>query len=218
MRGRILRGIHVVALTLLMGCGGGTQGTSDTGDRSVKGAFVDGGGRPIASQPMTVAEAGSEEPIVTSSTDEQGRFTMEAPRDIRALRVDLPRQNAEVRVDNLAAEASHLQLKVRLIDSSTQESQRFEYDLGQEGSCLAGAGCTLNIFARGESLPTDSFTLRVVGVCGEESARLITEQQLSVNGGGTIEIAQARLQGCSELVAQLESPIPGLPVEEEPLS
>lgn len=85
---RVLLVISTTSI-ILCGCGGGTTGTSSTGELKLLGTSQTASGAPITDAPMTVYSAQSDDELLASQTDERGAFEMSLPASEEALVVEV---------------------------------------------------------------------------------------------------------------------------------
>ncbi len=85
---RILLAMSAISL-VVSGCGGGTTGTSSTGELKLLGTGQTASGSPLTDAPMTVYSAQTDDELLASETDERGSFEMSLPATEQALVVEV---------------------------------------------------------------------------------------------------------------------------------
>ncbi len=85
---RILLVMSAISL-VVSGCGGGTTGTSSTGELKLLGTGQTASGSPLTDAPMTVYSAQTDDELLASETDERGSFEMSLPATEQTLVVEV---------------------------------------------------------------------------------------------------------------------------------
>lgn len=80
----------LIAISIIVsGCGGGTTGTSSTGELKLLGTGQSASGSPLTDAPMTVYSAQTDDELLASQTDERGSFEMSLPATEQALVIEV---------------------------------------------------------------------------------------------------------------------------------
>ncbi len=118
----LLRRIIIFSIVLSTGCGGGTTGTSSTGDgfnKVFEGTVVTPGGEPISGAKIRLLETGEK-----ATTGIGGKFSLGAqlPGSSATFRVEKENASTEATLSNLSAQSSIVGLRVRLAEALSDSS------------------------------------------------------------------------------------------------
>lgn len=88
-RSRLSRLLCAAMVSLGIGCGGGTTGTSSTGELNLIGRVEKIAGRPFSQAHMVVFSAATQEALSASQTDSLGRFDILLPGSEKSLELEI---------------------------------------------------------------------------------------------------------------------------------
>lgn len=205
-----------ICILALVGCGGGTTGTSSGDTFKLVGITESSQRAPLPDTSMSVLSGANDQVLVESQTDRSGDFEMDLPSDEESLIVDvqgtksapLKRQlrgegvvSTKLRQDSAGAlsfaETFEVQIDTAslcpaLIAEGNQLYQRAEWSQGPKQSC------SVRFMVRSKDLPTASLEVTGKSNCD------VTIQSSSAEPDGTLSVDVADLlnSGCrsAELV------------------
>ncbi len=76
---KLTRILSAVIFCFVVSCGGGTTGTSSTGELKMQGRAEKISGQPLSQAELVVFSTTSDKPLIASNTDLQGRFNLLLP-------------------------------------------------------------------------------------------------------------------------------------------
>jgi hypothetical protein len=198
------------AMLLLSGCGGGTTGTSSTGELKLLGVSQSASGRPLIDAPMSVFSATSDEELLSAQTDSRGDFEMSLPPEESALVVELEgrRTSPLVRAYSGSSVLSTVLYEGAQGDVGFQSSLEAKVDDARLCSSLQAADnrlvvigeigvspCTVAIEISAVGLDTTTVQGEVRSVCGGIS-RVTDSAVASVEGVLLLDVAPSFQLGC----------------------
>jgi hypothetical protein len=223
-RGLRLFGCMVLCVSAMLGsagCGGGTTGTSPTGELKFSGIAEGADGSRAGQLTMTVRSGDNDEALVDSGTNPNGEFAMDLPgsEDQLIVEVDgvgstaIARQqrgngtmSAKLAVTREGALTSR-DLSEAQVDSSTLCS-----NLEVSGNAIqvvgpVGSGeCLVDIVIASQELALGSFTATLRGVCGGVGPKAaISESRAGNEGRLRLDLSQAFSAGCTGLEVVVQS-------------
>ena len=216
---------YIATMLMLFGCGGGTTGTSSTGELNLQGRVEQISDGPISGANMVVFSADTNVELIASRTDSEGRFNMALPGSEAAVVVELDGERLTP-IQRKFSESSVLttvivkQSKPNNNPSIGEPSRRFfdvqytfELHIRETSLCPAlstnnnvlyieqeieTSPCSIEIEAFSKELGNETFYAELIGIC-DGNTRPISLTNASSTGSMIVDIADARKQGCSSL-------------------
>lgn len=223
-RGLRLFGCIVLCVSTILsntGCGGGTTGTSPTGELKFSGVAEDADGSRAGRLTMTVRSGENDEALVDSGTNANGEFAMDLPGSEEQLVVQvdgvgstsIARQqrgngtmSAKLAVTREGALTSR-DLSEAQVDSSTLCS-----NLEVSGNSIKVVGpvgskeCLVDIVIASQELTLGSFTATLRGVCGGVGPKAaIVASRAGDDGRVRLDLNQGFSAGCTGLEVVVQS-------------
>ncbi len=129
------------------GCGGGTTGTSSTGELKILGTSQNAFGTPISETPMTIYSADSNEELLASQTDEQGIFEMSLAPEEQSVTVEISGQRTAPLVRSYSGSSVLSTTLVQTSDGRLTFGTGFEVQIDSSSLCPGASttGNSLNI-------------------------------------------------------------------------
>lgn len=221
---RTLRIVNLLILVTVFGCGGGTTGTSSTGELNIQGRTQKISGAPIGGATMQVFSATSGDELLMSSTDANGKFNMTLPASEQELFIEIDGQRIpELRKhfsDSSVLVTSIVKQSTATDDPNDGNAREFfnvqytsEFHINDLKLCeslstsnnkiyiespINSSSCAIEIEAFSQDLANDSFYAQLIGVCNGNTSPL-SIVRASPSGNMTIDISSAYNRGCKEL-------------------
>jgi hypothetical protein len=211
----LIRSVLVISILLSASCGGGTSGTSTSGDFRLTGRVVDGSGRPQADTSMSAVAAQTGEAILFASTEGDGSFRMELPTSNAQVQIDVggARTTAiaktlegpvtistQVVVNGASASAQgtfEAQVDAASICSNfvTDQNMIVQIESDPLPQCMATVRLVSNQIAQSD------FRAQVVGVCDGRS-RIFAEAS-SAGGALSIDLSGTQDLDCEDVYLEV---------------
>jgi hypothetical protein len=207
------RSVYVILVGLLVhtaGCGGGTTGTSSTGELKLAGYAQGSSGQRLGDRSMTVRSGVDQGELLASQTDAEGSFTMALPGSESSVLIEI-----DGKVSSPIARrfnGSSILSTVLTLSSSggfiSQGSFEVQVDqaslcqsLGIEGNELYVKGaisgpCEVRARIAPTSYSLSSFSASLEGIC-DGSSTLISTVPADTTGVVSIDVGGAIEGGCS---------------------
>lgn len=225
VRSGLLHSIPVLFVATIIGCGGGTTGTSPTNELKFSGLVQQSNGTPAPSLLMTVRSGLTDDNLLDSGTNEQGEFAMDLPAAEESLVIDVQGVGSTT-VTRAQRGAGTITAKLRVMPEgglSTSQLSEAQIDeaalcssLAVSGNMLAIVGdvgqepCPVVISVDSQELGVAEFTGILSAVC--DNARVDLEAaKASQQGEMTLDLNRAFSRGCEDVeLSVLHSKVPEL--------
>lgn len=203
----------------IIGCGGGTTGTSPTDSFKLLGVAKQANGAPASSLSMTVRSSATDEPLVDSGTDAQGKFSMDLPAEEQSLVVDVTgvgqtRVNRNQRGSGAMATTLSVTTQGSLETRETFEAQVVPTDSLCEvvatGTTIQIARgdeqepCIVNISVASQDLPLETFQGILTANCGG-SDTVLSVSPNRAGSGIQVNLQEALIRSCIDIKIQVSS-------------
>ena len=213
----------LLALMLLVnGCGGGTTGTSSTGELKFAGYIQDSTGERIVFTPMLVRSGVSETPLLTAATNSEGSFDMSLPGSEAGLVVEIEEKRSAILSRSYIGSS---QLSTVITKSPAGEltfSGSFEGRIDPDALCGSFAvegnslfqqseldsPCPIRVVVTSSDYPLTSFRGVLEARCGSEIVTVASSAGDS-QGVMVLDLAPALGEGCSPRRLLLSSELDG---------
>jgi hypothetical protein len=211
-----LLGAFVVAAVI--GCGGGTTGTSPTDSLKFSGFAEQADGTRAGSLTMSVRSTSTDETLVDSGTNEEGRFDMELPSEESSFTVDVSGVgSARVNRNQNGAGAMSAKLSVTS-QGALSIAEFFENQvisacpsISVRGTKLIISGevgkesCPIEVITASSELFVQNFTARVLATCAG-AATVVSSASASPTGAMTLDLNEAFSKGCVDISVVVTTP------------
>ncbi len=211
--------LAVLALVALgSGCGGGTTGTSSTGELKFSGYAQDSSGARLGDTPMLVRAASDDQELRSSATDAQGDFGMELSGDQASLLIEIDGKRSQP--ITRAFTGSSVLSTVVTSDKSGELSTAggFEIHIDPESLCSAvgtennelfiqgdlTSPCAVKIQVSSSDYAISTFSAVLRARC-EDAVVAISTSPADGEGDITVDLSQATDRGCSPYEIQISS-------------
>jgi len=210
-------------LVCLSACGGGTTGTSPTGELKFSGVAEKADGARAGMLNMTVRSGSSDEALADSGTNSQGEFLMQLPASEEMFVIEVAgvgstsiarMQRGEGSMSaKLAAMKDGTLVAAQLSESQIDSSTLCESLAVEEGGlrvdgALGQGACLVDIVVESQELAVASFYGTVLAKCN--GARdLIQQSRADATGRVRFDLSSALSSGCQQLelvVASSQAP------------
>jgi hypothetical protein len=188
----------------IIGCGGGTTGTSPTNELKFSGLVQQSNGTPAPSLLMTVRSGLTNDNLLYSGTNEQGEFAMDLPADEESLVIDVQGVGSTT-VTRAQRGAGIITAKLQVMPEgglSTSQLSEAQIDEAVLCSSLAVSGNMLNIVGDVGQEPC----LVVISIASQKLGVAEFEGVLSAVCDNTrvdLEAARASQQGQGQIALDL---------------
>jgi hypothetical protein len=219
VRGR--SSVYVILVGLLVhaaGCGGGTTGTSSTGELKLAGYAQAGSGQRLSELPMTVRSGGDQGELLSSQTDAEGSFAMALPGSESSVLIEIDGKLSSPIARRFSGSSVLSTVLTLSSDPSILAQGSFEVQIDEASLCsalgiegndlyvkgVASEPCEARARIASTSYALSSFTASLKGRCDGSSSVLATASAdragvVSIDVGGAIE------RGCDSLRILLSS-------------
>ena len=203
----------MISLTIgIVGCGGGTTGTSSTEELRVKGYAEAASGERLGDVPMVVRSGSGDQELLVSQTDQKGDFDMSLPGEEDSIVIEVGGQDSPEVRRNFSG--SSVLSTVLAVDTAgaLSTSGIFEVQIDAASLCdsLTAKGNTLYIIQEpvGQSCPISLSThsdLQSNPLRGEIIARCDGEQQTFATaltnqaGELRLDVPWSQVTGCDSI-------------------
>jgi hypothetical protein len=193
----------------LLGCGGGTTGTSPTGGAVFSGVVLRSSGALIPQASMEVTDGASSSPIATSDTSSTGTFKMVLPSSIQSFAVSVEGA-APGTVRRSFGGASHLAGRIVVDDRQTVNvGETLEAKLDERSECedlsidgneililreLGDRTCSLGVFVK-SSQPGARIVGEATGFCPDRRV-VAVDGRPTGPGSLAFDLGQIAKLGC----------------------
>lgn len=199
-------------LVFTVGCGGGTTGTSSTGELRLAGYAQATSGERLATIPMTVRSGEDQDELLASKTDAEGVFAMSLPGSESSVVVDVNGQRSSPIVRSFNG-SSVLSTILTVPSGGTvlaQDSFEVQIDegslcqaLGIDGNELFVKGapsqtCQVRVRISSNTYPLSTFSGSLEEIC-DGSSTVISSVSAAGDGTVTLEVGNAIVRGCDSL-------------------
>jgi len=203
----------------LVGCGGGTTGTSPTDSLKFSGFAQQADGERAGSLSMTVRSAETEEPLVDSGTDANGEFVMKLPASEQSLIVNVTGVG-DARVDRSQKGAGAIAATLDVNEQGALEiGELFETQAvatsSQCGVTVAGTSvqiaddraqesCVVRIAVASKAFPVETFQGVLIARC-RGTVEVLSVSRASAGSEIDVDLQPALAQGCEDIVIEVSS-------------
>ncbi len=212
---------RVAVLTLVTlggGCGGGTTGTSSTGELRLSGYAQDSSGARLGNTAMLVRAASDDQELISSATDAQGDFGMALPGDQSSLLIEIDGKRSQPIARSFTG-SSVLSTVVTSADSrELSTAGGFEIHIDPESLCgavgtednelfIQGAltsPCAVKIKVSSSDYATSTFSAVLRARSGDDVVVIETSRPDS-QGDISVDLSRATERGCSPYDIQISS-------------
>lgn len=207
---RALLTATAVALSLTA-CGGGTTGTSPTGELKLAGFAEQSDGDRAPGLSMTVRSGTTDRNLKDSGTDERGEFAMELPASENVLIVDVAGLGAATIARQQRGAGTITTKLVKTVSGDLNTAGLFEVQIDESSLCTAlllngnqlvvtgevsGPDCPVTLTVAAQSAPVSSFNASVVAVCNGLE-RVLQSQAADRTGTVTVDLKDAIVRDCT---------------------
>lgn len=210
IRDNCCRGLLIAFLFLLGGCGGGTTGTSSTGELKLAGYIQDASGARITFEPMLVRSGATDTPLLGASTDAQGDFIMSLPGNESSVKIEIAGNSSSPLARNYLGSSLLSTIVTRDLQGEIQLSGSFELRIDPDTLCSSYAlednallqkgeivtPCFVRTLVSSSDYPTSSFKAVLDARCGSEIVTVSTSVADS-EGAIDVDLAAAASEGCA---------------------
>jgi hypothetical protein len=208
--GNGLRWALLALMLLVNGCGGGTTGTSSTGELKFAGYIQDSTGERIVFTPMLVRSGVSETPLLTAATNSEGSFDMSLPGSEAALMVEIEGKRSAPLNRSYAGSSQISTVITKDLTGDLTFSGSFEGRIDPDSLCSSfgiednglfqqaqiSSQCLIRIFVASSDYPLTSFIGALDARCGSEVVTVATSAA-GLQGVVELDLATALAEGCS---------------------
>lgn len=199
----------IISLVIMSGCGGGTTGTSSTGELRFAGYVKQSSGERVSFTPMVVRSGTDDEELLTASTDEQGDFEMSLPPAEIAVAIEIGGKRTPPITRSLVGSSVLSTVVTQGPEGDLETSGSFEVRIATDSLCASlrsedndlliqgdiSPPCLVNFDTISSEYPLSTFNATLEGTCGSETSVIVSS---SANPGGeiSIDVSEASLRGC----------------------
>lgn len=228
LKNRISQGTFILVTLLLSSCGGGTTGTSSTGELRLQGRAEKIQGSPLAGAEMVVFSADSGRELLGSRTDAQGNFTMALPASETGLVLEIEGETTPQLNRHFSDSSVLTTVIVKQSVSNERPTQgnsdnpsrrffdvryTFELHINDLTLCtslstrnnkifidspIESATCPIEIEAFSNELQGETFYSQLIGICDGDTMPLSLVRG-NAEGRMTVDIGEASRKGCTSL-------------------
>ena len=205
-------------VTLGGGCGGGTTGTSSTGELRLSGYAQDSSGARLGDTAMLVRAASDDQELRSSATDAQGDFGMELPGDQASLLIEIDGKRSQPITRSFTG-SSVLSTVVTSADSrELSTAGGFEIHIDPDSLCgsvgtqdnelfIQGdltSQCAVKIQVSSSDYAISTFSAVLRARCDDDVVAIETSRPDS-QGDISVDLSEATERGCSPYEIQISS-------------
>jgi hypothetical protein len=210
----------ILFMLIVIGCGGGTTGTSPTDSLKFSGVAEQSDGTRAGSLTMTVSSTSSDPVVVDSGTDARGEFSMDLPQSENTFVVDVAGVGSAT-LERNQNEDGTIAAKLSATQQGTlQISQMFEAQVFNRESCssvwatgasiaivgeVGQAPCPVRILTASEELSVNRFEARLIATCAGTSG-VVASSSSSSSGVLDIDLNEAFSKGCVDISVVVTNP------------
>jgi hypothetical protein len=157
---RAITFFNIACLSLLtiaplgVGCGGGTSGTSSTGELKLAGSAKDSSGAPLGNTPMLVRSASDDQELLSSETDARGDFGMLLPGDQSSVLVQIDGKQSQPITRAFTGSSVVSTILERADSGDLTTPGGFEVQIDPESLCSSVGTENNELFIQGDLTPS----------------------------------------------------------------